>query len=75
MSQISLDRKPSNDAIREFRAKHREISLISFKKAKIKDRAKFKGEIYDHVEGSIDILNDVKRKILGTWLKPAYLAS
>ncbi len=55
MSQIASDGRPickdgvlSEDAIRAFRARNREIT---FKIAEKKDRLKFSGESFGHAEG------------------------
>ncbi len=65
MSQIASggrpswkDRVPSEDAIRAFRARHREIT---FKNAEKKDRSKFRGESFDHVERFLKMLKDVEK--------------
>ncbi len=69
MSQIASDGRPSwkdgvpsEDATRAFRARQREIT---FKNAEKKDRSKFRGESFDHVEGFFKMLKDVEKSNSG----------
>ncbi len=72
MSQIASDGRPiwkdgvpSEDAIRAFRARHREITI---RNAENKDRSKFRGEGFDHFEGLFKILKDVEKSNPGILL-------
>ncbi len=64
MAQIGSDRRktwtngvPCEDAVRAFRARHRELT---FRNAENKYYAKFKGEAYAHVTGIFDVLRKVE---------------
>ncbi len=65
MSQIASDGRPSwkdgapsEGAIRAFRARHRKIT---FEKAEKKDKSKFRGESFAHVEGFFKMLKDIEK--------------
>ncbi len=65
MSQIASDGRPNwkdgvpyEDAVRAFRARHREIT---FKNAKKNCRSKCRRESFDHVEGLFTMLKDVEK--------------
>lgn len=49
-------RMPSNDAVRSFRSRHREITFRNYES---KENAKLKGENYLHVKSYFEILKDV----------------
>ncbi len=56
--QVGKTGVPSEDAIRAFRARHREIT---FRNAENKDRSKFRGESFDHVGGFFKILKHAEK--------------
>ncbi len=75
------DGVPSEDAIRAFRARHREIIL---KNAEKMDESKFRKESFDHVEWFFKCWQTSRKVILGfypmatecgTWMKPVYRAT
>ena len=50
---------PSDDAVRAFRARHREITFRNYER---KENAKLKGESYEHVQRYFEVLKDIEAK-------------